>query len=171
MGVAAGFAPVSIGTETIGSLLMPADRAALYTIKPTLGLISQRGIVPISNLCDSAGPMAKSSRDVGQLLDVLMDHNKTIIPEGGYLSVMSGLWGNIRVGVLEPEAWYHSEQIVKPGKSATEQMVSVNRNAYAIAPLVLTRKLDTGDQSRLREAREIGEEHASRSFDLHVGSN
>lgn len=47
--VSAGYAPVSIGTETDGSLVCPAGRAALYTIKPTIGLVPQSDIVPVSH--------------------------------------------------------------------------------------------------------------------------
>ncbi|MCJ1313133.1 hypothetical protein MMC25_006810 [Agyrium rufum] len=81
IGVSAGFAPAAIGTETSGSLIFPADRAALYTIKPTPGLIPQAGIVPVSYSFDTAGPMAKFSRNVALLLDVLVDATKTKIRE------------------------------------------------------------------------------------------
>ena len=60
VGVSAGYAPISIGTETDGSLVLPANRAALYTLKPTIPFISREGIVPISSFCDSAGPMTSS---------------------------------------------------------------------------------------------------------------
>ncbi|KAJ5162975.1 Amidase [Penicillium coprophilum] len=120
--VAAGFCPVSIGTETMGSLIMPSDRAALYTIKPTVKLISQDGIIPVSHEADSAGPMAKSVQDLADLLDVLVDSERTNIPEGGYRSVVIGSWGDIRVGVVEPEEWLFSHKVEKYEKQATDQM-------------------------------------------------
>src|ERR1700710_1768190 len=55
--VAAGFAPISVGTETSGSLSMPANRAALFTMKPTLDLIPKDGIMPACSYLDSTGPM------------------------------------------------------------------------------------------------------------------
>ncbi|KAF1954823.1 amidase family protein [Byssothecium circinans] len=128
--VSAGFAPVSIGAETIGSLIMPADRAALYTLKPTVGLVSQAGLIPVSPLCDSAGPMTKTTRDLADLLDVLIDPSKTKIPEGGYASAATGKWDSIRIGVLNPEDWLHGEQTIKPVKIATEQLVREVRAAY-----------------------------------------
>jgi amidase len=105
---------------------MPADRAALYTIKPTLGLISQAGLIPISPLCDSAGPMTKSTRDLADLLDILVDPSKTKVPDGGYASAVTGKWGSISIGIVNPEDWLHGEQTVKPVRSATEQLVSSN---------------------------------------------
>ncbi|OAP53885.1 hypothetical protein AYL99_11907 [Fonsecaea erecta] len=71
--VSAGYSPFSIGTETDGSLIVPAGRAALYTIKPTIGLVPQARIVPISSTFDSAGPMAKTPYDMAVLLDVIID--------------------------------------------------------------------------------------------------
>lgn len=103
--VSAGFAPAAIGTETVGSLIMPADRAGLFTIKPTIGIVSQNGIVPISKLCDSAGPMAKSAGDVALLMELLVDREKTQVPDGAYLSAADGEWGNVKIGIVDTESW------------------------------------------------------------------
>ena len=69
--VAAGLAAASIGTETSGSLLSPANMNGLVTVKPTVGLISRAGIVPIAHSQDTAGPMTRTVRDAALLLDVL----------------------------------------------------------------------------------------------------
>lgn len=69
--VAAGFCAAAIGTETAGSLLSPASQNGLVTVKPTVGLLSQAGIVPISHNQDVAGPMTRSVADAALLLDVL----------------------------------------------------------------------------------------------------
>lgn len=58
--VAEGLAPVSIGTETNGSIACPASVNGVVGIKPTVGLVSRDGIIPISSSQDTAGPMAKS---------------------------------------------------------------------------------------------------------------
>lgn len=71
--VAAGFAPIAIGSETCGSLVNPSDRAALYTLKPSPGLVSQQGIVPISHTFDTAGPMTKCVADLAVLMDIMME--------------------------------------------------------------------------------------------------
>lgn len=71
VGVAAGYCPVSVGTETGGSIISPAMEAGLVGIKPTIGLISRAGIVPISLSQDTAGPMARTVRDAALLLAAL----------------------------------------------------------------------------------------------------
>ncbi|HJU30965.1 MAG TPA: amidase family protein [Hyphomicrobiaceae bacterium] len=69
--VAAGLCAASIGTETSGSLLNPASQNGLVTVKPTVGLISRAGILPISHSQDTAGPMTRTVRDAALLLNVL----------------------------------------------------------------------------------------------------
>ena len=69
--VAAGIVPLAIGTETDGSIMAPAAVNGIVGLKPTVGLVSQRGIVPISANQDTAGPMARSVRDVALLLDAI----------------------------------------------------------------------------------------------------
>jgi amidase len=69
--VAAGLAPLAVGTETDGSIVCPASACGIVGIKPTLGLVSRGGIVPISLAQDTAGPMARSVADAAALLSVL----------------------------------------------------------------------------------------------------
>ncbi|MED1916444.1 amidase family protein [Bacillus thuringiensis] len=69
--IAAGFAVVAVGTETSGSILHPAEQNSLVGIKPTVGLISRSGIIPISHSQDTAGPMARTVTDVATLLGAL----------------------------------------------------------------------------------------------------
>jgi len=70
-GVAAGLAPIAIGTETDGSIVCPASACGIVGIKPTNGLVSRRGIVPISPVQDTAGPMAVSVADAAAMLAIL----------------------------------------------------------------------------------------------------
>ncbi len=70
-GVAAALAPVAVGTETDGSIVCPSSACGIVGIKPTNGLISRRGIVPISPVQDTAGPMAACVADAAALLSVL----------------------------------------------------------------------------------------------------
>jgi amidase len=70
-GVAAALAPVAVGTETDGSIVCPASACGIVGIKPTNGLVSRRGIVPISPVQDTAGPMATCVSDAAALLSVL----------------------------------------------------------------------------------------------------
>lgn len=69
--VSARLAPLAIGTETDGSILCPASACGVAGLKPTVGLVSRTGVVPISSSQDTAGPMARSTEDIALLLEVL----------------------------------------------------------------------------------------------------
>lgn len=69
--VAANLATVAVGTETSGSILSPASSNSLVGIKPTVGLVSRSGIIPISHSQDTAGPMARTVTDAAILLGAL----------------------------------------------------------------------------------------------------
>ncbi len=69
--IAANLAAAGIGTETDGSILCPSSVAGLVGIKPTVGLVSRSGIIPISASQDTAGPMARSVADAAALLTVI----------------------------------------------------------------------------------------------------
>ncbi|MBB2156784.1 amidase [Gluconacetobacter diazotrophicus] len=69
--VAAGLAPAAIGTETDGSITCPASVNGIVGLKPTVGLVSRSGIVPISASQDTAGPLTRTVRDAALLLGVI----------------------------------------------------------------------------------------------------
>lgn len=69
--VACGMIPAAIGTETSGSILSPANANSVVGVKPTVGLISRRGIIPIMFSQDTAGPLTQCVRDAAILLNVL----------------------------------------------------------------------------------------------------
>ena len=125
-GVAAGYAPVSIGSETNGSLVLPANRAALYTLKPTIGAVSTTGIIPICRFCDTAGPMTKNVRDLANIMDIIVDRTSAAVPDGGYISAVTGAWKGLRVGTVDPEVWKFSDEARKPSGDAEEQMVGTD---------------------------------------------
>ncbi|MEO7152965.1 MAG: amidase [Burkholderiaceae bacterium] len=69
--VAAGLCAAAVGTETDGSIVSPASINGIVGLKPTVGLVSRDGIVPISHTQDTAGPMARSVADAARLLSAL----------------------------------------------------------------------------------------------------
>jgi len=71
-GVAANLCTVGIGTETDGSVVSPSSVSGLVGIKPTVGLLSRSGIIPISKTQDTAGPMARTVTDAALLLSALV---------------------------------------------------------------------------------------------------
>ncbi|HZG73750.1 MAG TPA: amidase family protein [Chondromyces sp.] len=69
--VASNFAAVGIGTETSGSILSPSVNNSLVGIKPTVGLVSRSGIIPLAHSQDTAGPMARTVADAAALLGTI----------------------------------------------------------------------------------------------------
>jgi amidase len=73
--VSAGWAPATLGTDTIGSLMAPAGRAAGYTIRSTVGLVSRYGVIPASRHLDTVGPITKSAHDTALLLECMSGYD------------------------------------------------------------------------------------------------
>ena len=96
--VAAGLCLVAVGTETDGSIVSPSSICGLVGIKPTVGLISRAGIIPISASQDTAGPMARTVRDAALLLTALADAPNKSSDYAQFLDP-NGLRG-ARLGVL-----------------------------------------------------------------------
>lgn len=69
--VAGGFVPISVGTETSGSIICPAAFNGVFGLKPTVGAIDRAGIIPITFSQDTPGPMARSLDDLEALFNVL----------------------------------------------------------------------------------------------------
>ncbi len=85
-GISANLAAVGIGTETDGSIVCPSSANGLAGIKPTVGLVSRSGIIPISHSQDGAGPMCRTVRDAAVLLSALAG----VDPEDGATSASAG---------------------------------------------------------------------------------
>jgi amidase len=85
-GVSANFATAGIGTETDGSIVCPSSSNGLAGIKPTVGLVSRTGIIPISHSQDGAGPMCRTVRDAAILLGALTG----VDPEDAATSASAG---------------------------------------------------------------------------------
>jgi amidase len=113
--VAAGFCAGAIGTETDGSILHPCSMNGLVGIKPTVGLVSRSGIVPIAASQDTAGPMARTVADAALLLSVMAgtDPGDPVTgaadrQRGDYRAALDpgGLDG-VRLGVARAYCGYH----------------------------------------------------------------
>src|SRR5207248_8177153 len=70
--VAANLCAVAIGTETDGSIVCPSAANGIVGIKPTVGLVSRAGIIPIAHSQDTAGPMARTVTDAAILLSAMV---------------------------------------------------------------------------------------------------
>jgi amidase len=101
--IAANLAAIGVGTETDGSIVCPSGASGLVGIKPTLGLISGRGIIPIAHSQDTAGSMARTVADaallLGAMTDAGLDYSKTL--DGGALK-------GARIGVARKQYFGYS---------------------------------------------------------------
>lgn len=109
-GIAANLATIGVGTDTGGSVRIPAGFNSLVGLRPTTGLISRDGIMPLSETLDTAGPMTRTVTDTAVMLDVMAGYDpsdqksvKSVgkIPENSYTSHLdpNGLDGT-RLGVI-----------------------------------------------------------------------
>ncbi len=115
---AMGFAAVTVGTETNGSIVCPATANGVVGFKPTVGLVSRSGIVPISHSQDTAGPLARSVADAAVLLQAMIGRDEDdpateISGEAtGWRLVehlrRDGLAGK-RIGIVRSQSGFHGE--------------------------------------------------------------
>ncbi|MCZ4695543.1 amidase [Ancylomarina euxinus] len=115
--VAANLCVAALGTETDGSVVCPSGVNGVVGIKPSLGLVSRTGIIPIAHSQDTAGPMAKTVKDAAILLTVMLgqDENDSITmnpnnrsinyAEGLHIDALKGA----KVGVVREFFGFHSE--------------------------------------------------------------
>ncbi|PWY83399.1 amidase [Aspergillus heteromorphus CBS 117.55] len=97
VGVAAGFAPLALGTETSGSVCMPANRAGLYSVTLTQGSVDLNGVFALSRDFDKLGVMGKCPQDLGVLVEVI---------RGGRMKgSVGGGWSDVSVGFVDPLVW------------------------------------------------------------------
>ncbi|KAL7784150.1 amidase signature domain-containing protein [Trichoderma ceciliae] len=112
--VAAGFSPLAMGTETIGSIVTPSTRAGLYALKLTRGALDTTGVYTMSDFFHSMGPMAKSSADVRLMAEILLQRR--------FDSASFGTWEGLSVGFLDPNVWKMTKEMCPPHEGTAEQM-------------------------------------------------
>ncbi|PGK38116.1 amidase [Bacillus anthracis] len=74
--VAADFAPLAIGTETTGSIVAPATQQSVVGLRPSLGMVSRSGIIPLAETIDTAGPMARTVKDAAALFNAIVSYDE-----------------------------------------------------------------------------------------------
>ena len=103
--VAAGLTPAALGTDTGGSIRLPAALCGIAGLKPTYGLVSRRGVIPNSFTFDNAGPMAWTVADCAAMLAVIAGHDpddpaSADRPVPDYLGALSPDLRGLRIGVV-----------------------------------------------------------------------
>ena len=150
--VAEGIAPASIGTETNGSIVCPASINGVVGIKPTVGLVSRDGIIPISSSQDTAGPMARSVYDAAIVLEAISgrdpkDKTTFNIPQDYDFKRLTKLDPNYlngkRIGVIKI-----SDDAPEVTKNLTNKIVIVLENLGAEVIEISLKPLDSDDWSK-----------------------
>ncbi len=141
--VAAGYAPISLGSDTGGSIRQPASFCGLVGLKPTYGRVSRYGLVAFASSLDQVGPFANNVRDAARLLGVIAGHDpldstSADVPVdhflGGLAGDQAGDLTGIRVGVppecfaegLDPEVRAGVESGIRRLEERGAQIVEVH---------------------------------------------
>ncbi|MCY7328484.1 MAG: amidase, partial [Saprospiraceae bacterium] len=131
--VAANLCAVAIGSETDGSITCPASVSSLVGIKPTVGLLSRSGIIPISATQDTAGPLARTVRDAAILLGALTG----VDPEDDITAESTGKAATDYTSFLKPDGLKGKNIGIDLKKKSTSQFL----NALLEEAIALMKKL------------------------------
>ncbi|HSD27353.1 MAG TPA: amidase, partial [Vicinamibacteria bacterium] len=162
--VAANLCAAGIGTETDGSIVCPSNANGIVGLKPTVGLVSRAGIIPISHSQDTAGPMTRTVRDAAIVLAAIAgaDPNDEATASGrfraSYLDALdeAGLRG-ARIGVFRKAFGFHRD---------VDRMLEGSLSAMRAAGAVLV------DPADIPHAEEYGDDELTvLLYELKVGIN
>ena len=108
--IAAGLATATLGTDTGGSIRMPASVCGVVGLKPTYGRVSKAGVLPLSYLFDHAGPLTRTVEDAALLLNAIagydpLDPTTVRTPTEDYTAALQGDLRGLRIGV--PRAYFY----------------------------------------------------------------
>jgi len=176
--IAASFAVVGTGSDTCSSVRSPPAFNDVVGVRPTTGLVSRTGIVPLSETQDTAGPIARTVEDAARTLDAMAGYDpadpitargERRVPDEGYAAHLheDGLDG-ARIGVARQ--FFGLRRDESAPESAAERVTAVVEDAIAefeAAGATVVDPVDVVDQTRLESARVLEYEFA-RDFDAYL---
>ncbi|KGQ19474.1 Amidase [Lysobacter dokdonensis DS-58] len=133
--IAANLAVVGVGTETDGSIICPASVAGLVGLKPTVGLVSRDGIIPISATQDTAGPMTRTVSDAAAMLSAMVGRDDGDAATGNSVGkavfdyekrLDANALQGLRIGILRKDMGWHPDV-----DAAMERVVATLKSAGA----------------------------------------
>jgi amidase len=148
--IAANLAAVGVGTETDGSVVCPSAVSALVGIKPTIGLVSRTGIIPISHSQDTAGPMARTVADAAALLNAMIGADKNdaamasapVAPEDYTAALKTDALKGARIGVARAQYFGYSPPADALVNTAIELMKTQGATIVDPADIPTASRLD-----------------------------
>jgi len=178
--IAANLGAIGTGSDTCSSVRSPPAFNALVGVRPTRGLVSRTGIIPLSETQDTAGPITRTVADAARMLDVVADYDPEDpvtargvgeVPEGGYVSHLDadGLEG-ARIGVVRSFFGLADEESAP--ESAAEAVTAVIDDAIGemeAAGATVVDPVEVADLDRLESARVLEYEFA-RDFDRYLAT-
>jgi len=125
--VAARFTFMALGSDTGGSIRLPASCCGITGLKPTQGRVSRYGAMPLSFSCDNVGPLTRSARDCARVMRVMAgpdpkDRTAAQLPVPDYEAKLDGDLRGTRIGI--PDTWF-MEDVDEPVMAATEAALAV----------------------------------------------
>lgn len=111
-------APMALGTESDGSIIIPADRAGVYALKPTVGSVSNEGVLGFAAISDTIGLFGKCPADIALVLDVLFDSDPDLIR-----CLDEPSFAGLKIGFIDPQEWSPGTGAIRPNDDYTSQTV------------------------------------------------
>lgn len=132
--VASGACFGTLGTDTGGSVRLPSALNGITGVRPTIGRVSNAGVIPLAWSMDTVGPMARSARDCALLLGALAGHDprdpgSADVGVDDYASALGGGVGGLRVGLIEGYSLHHMQAAVE---KAVREAVDVLQDLGAV---------------------------------------
>ena len=153
--VAAGMAPLAIGTDTSGSVRIPASLCGVAGLKPTRGLIDCAGAFPVAASLDTVGPMARSARDTALALDVITGQTPRSEHDEGLRGVRVGVLVEHLEDPIAPEVRALTlaaiEVLRQRGASVDEVSIPMVREAFGMISVILGTEVLAVHEQHLRE--------------------
>lgn len=171
--IAASFALIGTGTDTMNSLRSPASANSLYSIRPTKGLISRAGVIPVSSTQDAVGPIARTVEDLAIVLSVMAnaspEKDEDVANEGSTRSLNRGFIAaveqpvlrNLRLGLIQGSMSAAANSEVSPVIGVMNNTISAIRaHGGSVVPiespeLISSAILETCDTQRFEYREQL----------------